>query len=49
MTIFKWISAAIIIISLFYISFIQTIAGWINLLRKGQTVTLLPAREEVVV
>ena len=46
MTTFKWISAAIIIISLFYISFIQTIAGWINLLRKGQTVTLLPARGE---
>lgn len=45
MTTFNWIAAAIVILSLIYIGFLQTIAGWINLLRKGQTVTLLPERE----
>ena len=45
MTTFNWIAAAIVILSLIYIGFVQTVIGWINLLRKGQAVTLLPERE----
>jgi len=45
MTTFDWIAAAIVIVSMIYLSFILTLADWLAALRKGQAVTLLPERE----
>jgi protein-S-isoprenylcysteine O-methyltransferase Ste14 len=42
MTTFDWIAAAIVIITFIYITFVQTVGGWILALRKGQAVALLP-------
>ena len=44
MTIFDWIAAAIVILSVIYLSFVLTLAEWLSALRKGQAVTLLPER-----
>jgi protein-S-isoprenylcysteine O-methyltransferase Ste14 len=44
MTLFDWIVAAIVIISLVYVSFVLTLKEYFDALRKGQAVTLLPAR-----
>ena len=45
MTIFEWIAAAIVILSLIYLSFVLTLAEWFSALRKGQAVSLLPERK----
>jgi len=45
MNIFNWIAAAIVIISVIYLSFVLTLAEWFSALRKGQAVTLLPERK----
>ena len=44
MATFDWIAAALVIISLIYISFVLTLADWLVALRKGQAVSLLPER-----
>ncbi len=44
MTTFDWIVAAIVIITLIYISFVLTVTGWLAALRKGEAVSLLPER-----
>ena len=44
MTIFDWIAAAIVILSLIYVSFVLTLAEWLSARRKGQAVSLLPER-----
>ena len=44
MNTFDWLVAGIVILSLIYISFVLTVAGWLATLRKGQAVTLLPER-----
>jgi protein-S-isoprenylcysteine O-methyltransferase Ste14 len=45
MAIFDWIAAVIVILTLFYLSFVLTLAEWLVALRKGQAVTLLPERK----
>lgn len=45
MTTFDWIAAAIVILSLLYVSFVRTVADWLVALRKGQAVSLLPERK----
>ena len=45
MTTFDWIAAAIVILSLLYVSFVLTFADWLVALRKGQAVSLLPERK----
>ena len=45
MTTFDWIAAAIVIVSMIYLSFVLTLAEWLAALRKGQAVTLLPERK----
>ena len=45
MALFDWIIAAIILLVLFYLSFVLTLADWLSALRKGQAVTLLPQRK----
>jgi protein-S-isoprenylcysteine O-methyltransferase Ste14 len=45
MAIFNWIAAILVIVSLVYLSFVLTLADWFTALRKGQAVTLLPARK----
>ena len=45
MTIFDWIVAAFVILSVIYLSFVLTLAEWLSALRKGQAVTLLPERK----
>jgi protein-S-isoprenylcysteine O-methyltransferase Ste14 len=44
MSVFDWIAASIVIVTLVYVSFILTLADWFAALRKGQAVTLLPER-----
>ena len=44
MSTFDWIVAAIIVVSLVYVSFMLTLRDWFSALRKGQAVTLLPER-----
>ena len=44
MSIFNWITASIVIVTLIYVSFVLTLADWFAALRKGQAVTLLPDR-----
>ncbi len=44
MTTFDWIAAAIVILSIVYVSFVLTVADWLAALRKGQAVSLLPER-----
>lgn len=44
MTIFDWIVAVIVIVTLIYISFVQTLREWIRAMRKGQAVSMLPER-----
>src|SRR5208283_6246677 len=44
MAISDWIAAAIVLTTLIYITFVQTLGGWIIALRKGQAVALLPER-----
>ena len=41
---FQTIADIIVILSLVYVSFVLTLADWLSALRKGQAVTLLPAR-----
>ena len=45
MVIFNWIAAIIVIASLIYLSFVLTLADWLVALKKGQAVSLLPARK----
>jgi protein-S-isoprenylcysteine O-methyltransferase len=44
MAIFNWIVAAVVIVTLIYVSFVLTLADWLAALRKGEAVTLLPER-----
>lgn len=44
MSAFDWIVAAIVIVSMVYVSFVLTLRDWFSALRKGQAVTLLPER-----
>jgi len=44
MNIFNWIAATIVIITIIYIGFVQTVGGWIIVLHKGQAVAILPER-----
>ena len=45
MALFDWIIAGIILLVLFYLSFVLTLADWLVALKKGQAVTLLPERK----
>ena len=45
MSAFDWIVAGIVVLSMIYISFVLTVAQWLVAVRKGQAVTLLPARK----
>ena len=44
MRIFEIIADSIVILSLIYVAFILTLADWLNALRRGQAVSLLPER-----
>jgi len=44
MTPFDWLAAIIVVTSFIYLSFVLTLKEWFEGLRKGQAVTLLPAR-----
>ena len=44
MTTFDWLAAIIVVTSFIYLSFVLTLKEWFEGLRKGQAVTLLPAR-----
>ena len=44
MTLFDWIVAAIVLLVLIYLSFVLTLAEWLAGVKKGQAVSLLPAR-----
>ena len=44
MTLFDWIAAAVVITTITYVSFVQTVGGWISAMRKGQAVSLFPER-----
>ncbi len=44
MSIFDWIVAAIVIITVIYVSFVLTLADWLSALQRGEAVTLLPER-----
>ena len=44
MTPFDWLAAVIVVTSVIYLSFVLTLKEWFDGLRKGQAVTLLPAR-----
>ena len=46
MATFDWFAAAMVIITFIYITFIQTVGGWLQALRKGQAVNLLPEHRE---
>jgi protein-S-isoprenylcysteine O-methyltransferase Ste14 len=41
---FKWIAAGIVVISMVYLSFVLTLRDWFAGLRRGEAVTLLPQR-----
>src|SRR5512137_661348 len=41
---FNWIVNAIVIVGVAYLAFAMALAGWIAGLRRGEAVTLLPAR-----
>ena len=45
MTAFDWIVAGIVVIGVFYITFVLTVPEWLATVQKGQAVTLLPARK----
>lgn len=45
MSAFDWIVAGIVLLSMIYVSFVLTAAEWLSAVRKGQAVTLLPARK----
>ena len=45
MTLFDWIIAGIVLLVLFYLSFVLTLADWLAALNKGQAVALLPERK----
>jgi protein-S-isoprenylcysteine O-methyltransferase Ste14 len=45
MTLFDWIIAGIVLLVLFYLSFVLTLADWLAALKKKQAVTLLPERK----
>ena len=45
MALFDWILAGTILLVLFYLSFVLTLADWLTALKKGQAVTLLPERK----
>src|SRR3990172_9485498 len=45
MSVFDWIAAVIVVISMIYLSFVLTLGDWIAALRKGKAVTLLPERK----
>ena len=44
MNLFDWIIAAIVLVTILYISFVQTVGEWMSALHKGQAVSLLPER-----
>ena len=48
MNLFDWITAGIVIITILYISIVQTVGEWMSALRKGQAVSLLPERGAIV-
>jgi len=45
MSAFDWIVAGIVVIGVFYVSFVLTVREWLAAVQKGQAVTLLPARK----
>ncbi len=44
MSLFDWITSAIVVVSLIYLIFVLTIREWFIALRQGQAVNLLPER-----
>ena len=42
---FDWIVAGVVVIGVFYITFVLTVPEWLAAVQKGQAVTLLPARK----
>ena len=42
---FDWIVAGIVIIGVFYVTFVLTVPEWLAAVQKGQAVTLLPTRK----
>ena len=45
MFLLDWIVAGIVLLVVIYLSFVLTLADWLVALKKGQAVTLLPARK----
>jgi protein-S-isoprenylcysteine O-methyltransferase Ste14 len=45
MSAFDWIVAGIVILGVFYVSFVLTVPEWLAAVQKGQAVTLLPTRK----
>ena len=45
MTALDWITAALVIVSMLYLTFVLTVPQWMVSLRKGEGVSLLPERE----
>jgi protein-S-isoprenylcysteine O-methyltransferase Ste14 len=45
MALFDWLVAGIVLLVLVYLSFVLTLTDWLAALKKGQAVTLLPARK----
>lgn len=45
MSTFDWIAAGIVILSMFYVTFILTVPDWLAAVRKGEAVSLLPERK----
>lgn len=43
-TVFDWIAAGIVVVSMVYLSFVLTLRDWFGALRRGEAVTLLPQR-----
>lgn len=44
MSIFDWLAAILVIVTMIYLSFVLTLRDWFAALRKGEAVTLLPER-----
>ncbi len=42
MILLEWLAAAVVVLSLIYVSFVLTLGDWFAALRKGEAVTLIP-------
>jgi protein-S-isoprenylcysteine O-methyltransferase Ste14 len=45
-SVFNWIAAGVVVITMVYLSFVLTLRDWFAGLRRGEAVTLLPQRRE---